>query len=167
MHAAKLSGKINVSKQLNINNTPAFQYPLSEPSDKQKCCGQSCLVGLSSCIILAAVPGVPLCTACEGVCTKAICTVAERSLPLKGTAGAMCPVAIPAGTISVSLLSRLLCPRTLLHQVLPVEKSSGFLGTRNPPDFLGTSVSWQMVSSVRGLSYGWRVFKVPHRDSDL
>lgn len=39
------------------------------------------------------------------------------------------------------------------------------MGTRTPPDFLETS--WLMVGSVRGFSYGWRVFKVPHSVSDM
>jgi len=110
--------------------------------------------------------GVALCTACEGACTKGCLHGSlEVFAHLKLRAGAGYPVAIRAGTISVTALNRLLCPRALLWQVLPVGKSDGFMGTRNAPDFLGTAVSWLMMSSVRGFSYGWRVFKVPLRVS--
>jgi len=65
MHAVTLSGKINVFNQFNINNTLLPSNILFQSYPKSgSAVSQSCLVGLSS-IILAAVPGVALSTACE------------------------------------------------------------------------------------------------------
>lgn len=140
MHPVKLSGKINVFKQLSINNTLLLSN-IPFQSHMTRCCGQSYLVNLRFPIILAGVSRVALTQCLWGYTHKSqLHCNSKVFVPLKLRAGAIYPAALPADVVSVSSLNWLLCPRTFLGQVLPIENSGGFKETWDPPGFLWTSV---------------------------
>lgn len=166
VHAVTLSGKINVFNQFNINNTLLPSNILFQSYPKSgSAVSQSCLVGLSS-IILAAVPGVALSTACEDAHIKisSACEDAHAKSHPYGSrkvtallilrAASVYPVGSPVEATSVASLSlnRPLCPRTLVPWVLPVEKSGVFTNTR-------TSEAWfsKYFSPMADDRHCWRL----------
>lgn len=104
MCAVMLSGKINVFNQLNVNNALLLSNILLQSHPKSgNAVSQSCLVGMSSPITLAAVLRVALGSACGDAHRKScLCGGRKVFAPQKLRVVPVYPTAPPTSTISVS-----------------------------------------------------------------